>query len=81
MRWDADRDTDRANDLVTELVGRAHDSGRLRADSVAHGIGLLLEGCAAAGGLRCCWRAALLLEGCAAVPFRTRTGPASHRQR
>lgn len=46
MRWDADRDTDRANDLVTEPVGRAHDSGRLRADAVAHDIGLPLEGCA-----------------------------------
>jgi AcrR family transcriptional regulator len=41
------RAAERANALVTDLVRRAHDSGRLRADAVAQDIGLLLEGCAA----------------------------------
>ena len=37
----------RANELVTELVERAHASGRLRRDVVVHDVPLILEGCAA----------------------------------
>jgi AcrR family transcriptional regulator len=37
----------RANQLATELVRRAHKSGRLRPDFVVEDVTLLLEGCAA----------------------------------
>jgi AcrR family transcriptional regulator len=37
----------RADELVTELVARAHASGRLRRDVVVHDVPMILEGCAA----------------------------------
>ena len=40
-------DAVRSGVLVTDLVRRAHASGRLRTDLVAEDIGLLLESCAA----------------------------------
>lgn len=40
-------DANRANDLVADLVSRAHAGGTLRRDVVTQDIGLLLEGCAA----------------------------------
>jgi AcrR family transcriptional regulator len=40
-------DARRANELATQLVGRAHASGRLRADAVTEDVGFILEGCAA----------------------------------
>jgi AcrR family transcriptional regulator len=41
------RDAERANVLATELVERAHASGRLRRDFVTADVTQLLEGCAA----------------------------------
>ncbi len=40
-------DSERADDLVVDLVERARASGRLRRDVVTQDVGLLLEGCAA----------------------------------
>jgi AcrR family transcriptional regulator len=44
---DLQRAADRANDLATRLVERAHDSGQLRPDAVVQDVGLLLECCTA----------------------------------
>ena len=40
-------DAQRSDELVTALVDRARQSGRLRSDAVLQDVGLLLEGCAA----------------------------------
>ncbi|WP_435206065.1 TetR/AcrR family transcriptional regulator [Micromonospora sp. bgisy143] len=41
------RDAVRAGELASDLVGRAHASGRLRPDVVVQDLGLVLEACAA----------------------------------
>ncbi|MEV0676462.1 helix-turn-helix domain-containing protein [Actinosynnema sp. NPDC050436] len=44
---DMGADAARAGELAAALVDRAHADGRLRADVVAHDLGLVLESCAA----------------------------------